>query len=205
MEQMEGSLADVIVAAHRSDKYLTLKEQIDLAIGSLSGLLYLHSAKPKAILHGDMRPTNILISPVMVAKVGDLGTAHFIGASLSVGPVSIEYVAPERMPKLGRSPHNTSQADIYSTGATLAELFTGQQAGPDDRPKQLRSITEPLLQDLCLQMTDTNPDERLTAHQSLQILESITKSGYYTECSPKRMVRGIQKTGDQTELTYKPW
>ena len=126
MERMEGSLFDVITAAHNSGQYLTFREQIDLTIGSLSGILYLHMAKPNAILHGDVRPTNTLVSSVMVAKVGDLGTAHIIGASVSAGPVSIEYIAPERMPKQGRAPHNTSQADIYGTiGVTLAELFSG--------------------------------------------------------------------------------
>ena len=76
---------------------------------------------------------------------------------------------------------------------------------PIDRSKQLRSIGEPVLQDLCLQMTETDPGERPTAQRSIQLLENMTESELYKACGPKRMVKGIKTKGDKIQLTDKPW
>lgn len=197
MELMEGSLTDVIAAAHNSGRYLTLREQLDMATGCLDAIVYLHQMKPRPLLHGDIRPNNVLVSTVMVAKLGDQGTAHFVDA-LEAGPVSPEYQAPERMPKNGISPRNTTKNDIYSVGATLAELFTGRKAITDDRPNQVKSISNHDLQQICLQMTMPDPSNRPTAQQCMESNEAARKQDVYKGCLPKRMVKGFPSTGDHS-------
>ncbi|XP_062498767.1 probable serine/threonine-protein kinase DDB_G0271682 isoform X2 [Corticium candelabrum] len=120
MELLEGSLKDVIKAALKS-RYLSMREQVDVAVGCLCGVMYLHHLQP-ALLHGDIRSTNILISKTMQAKIGDLGSCRFSNESLSVGPLSPQYIAPERVVE-GRAvtPRNTTQADMYSLGVTFVE------------------------------------------------------------------------------------
>lgn len=109
------------------------------------------------IVHGDIHPTNFLGTNRMEAKIGDLGASHFIGVSLSAGPVSLDYVAPERMPgSLDRAAHNTKEADMYSVGATLAELYTGKASTRAERPLEIVAISHPDLRFLCEQVT---PDE----------------------------------------------
>ena len=111
MELLEGSLKDVIKAALKR-RYLSMREQVDIAVGCLCGVMYLHQLQP-ALLHGDIRSTNILISKTMEAKIGDLGSCRFSNESLSVGPLSPQYIAPERVVeghelwKVTQSPHPT--------------------------------------------------------------------------------------------------
>ena len=81
MELLEGSLKDVIKAALKS-RYLSTREQVDIAVGCLCGVIYLHQMQ-SALIHGDIRSTNILISKTMKPKsviwalVASL-TSHFL-------------------------------------------------------------------------------------------------------------------------------
>ncbi|XP_065844684.1 uncharacterized protein [Oscarella lobularis] len=97
-ELLEGSVSDVIKASRRSAKRLSLREQVDMAVGFTAGIAYLHQLGPKGILHGDICPRNVVVSTLMEAKVCDLGAARFSEASkmISAGLLSPEYVAPER-------------------------------------------------------------------------------------------------------------
>ena len=73
----------------------------------------------------------------MRAKIGDLGAAHFTDGSLSVGPMNTLYVAPERL--ANNALPNRQQADVYSMGVSLGELFTGYQGTRENITRQLRS------------------------------------------------------------------
>ena len=129
MELLEASLTEVMDVSRSKDRYLSFREQIDLSVDCLCGMLYLHELQPP-LLHGDIRPTNVLVTAMLEAKIGDLGTAHVMGGSLSYGPVSLDYVSPERMPGSDNTAiHNTKEADVCSLGVTLAEIFTAQHAG----------------------------------------------------------------------------
>ena len=125
-ELLEGSLSDVIRASVRCEQPLSLREQIDLASGMTAGISYLHQLGPDGILHGDIRSTNVVVTSVMEAKICDLGAARFAQVSLSAGPLSPEYLAPERSPEKGHGVRNTKMADVYCLGVTLIELMIGQ-------------------------------------------------------------------------------
>lgn len=95
-----------------------------------SGLAYLHSQKPKPIIHQDVKPDNILIGPygqymlsdfgvsdqtLLSAKMGDDDqSAMEAGISSYKGP---EYYSKDKL--------SLKASDIYSLGATLFELLTG--------------------------------------------------------------------------------
>ena len=197
-ELLEASLTDVITAALNSPSYLTLREQIDLAKDSLSGLAYLHHFEP-ALLHGDIRPSNILVTRTMAAKIGDLGSSHFAGNPHSVGPLSRLYLAPERMPnKEGRAPGNTAAADVYSLGVSAIELFTG-------KPPGVGAVCDEneLLMNICVSMTCKEPRYRGKAWDVLCKLDDVRRQGQYSACPPKRLVKGVQHGIAAVELAEK--
>ncbi|XP_062505724.1 uncharacterized protein LOC134182339 isoform X2 [Corticium candelabrum] len=204
MELLEGSLKDVIRAALRS-RYLSMREQVDIAVGCLCGVMYLHQLQP-ALLHGDIRSTNILISNTMEAKIGDLGSCHFSNESLSVGPLSPQYIAPERVVE-GRAatPHNTTEADMYSLGVTLVELFTGIGAERRVRESQFRAVPYVPLQDICYAMAEENPRDRISAAAALMQVNVVKQNDEYTSCPPKRMVKGKKHKEEKVTLVEMPW
>jgi serine/threonine protein kinase len=192
LEMQEASLKEVMNAAHISGYYLTMREQIDLAVGLLAGLTYLHELRPDSILHGDVRPTNILVTALMVAKLGDLGAARLTKTSLSVGALSPDYVAPERVPGEVQTPsHNTKAADIYSAGVTIAELFTGKQTGREGRESQRTLIQDQDLFDICGEMESFDPSLRPHAKVALERVQRLYSHSAYEQSPAKRMVRGL--------------
>lgn len=199
MEVLEGSLAQVIVAALRCNYYMSIREKLDLALGSSAGIAHIHGLQPKPLLHGDIRPSNILVTSQMVAKIGDLGASHFVGAYLSVGPLSCQYVAPERMPNSTcRAIGNTTTADVYSLGVSFVELFTGIPADPTSTQRHVQAIEHFQLKDICIQMTEEEPDQRAAARDVLDVIGHLCDSKEYQGCPGKRMVR--RQVGGKVDL-----
>ncbi|XP_062505782.1 uncharacterized protein LOC134182399 [Corticium candelabrum] len=204
MELLEGSLKDVINAALRS-RYLSMREQVDIAVGCLCGVMYLHQLQP-AFLRGDICSTNILISKTMQAKIGDLGSCRFSNESLSVGPLSPQYIAPERVVE-GRAaaPSNTTEADMYSLGVTFVELFTGVATERKLRERQFQAVPYVPLQDICYAMAEENPRDRISAAAALMQVNAVKQNDEYTSCPPKRMVKGKKHKEDKVTLVEMPW
>ena len=150
-ELLEGSVSEVMDAAHSSGSYLSTYEQLSIAVEMTSAITYLHELPPRPYVHGDIRPTNVLVTRDMRVKVADLGSAHLLDSSLSSGPVSAPYVAPERLPPT--TTRSSLHTDVYSLGVSVIEIFTGLAPIPDERMGQLsRLVHRTQLHGICARM-----------------------------------------------------
>ena len=204
-ELLEGSLIDVIIAALRCKQFLSLREQIDIALGITAGISYLHQLGPVGVLHGNIRASKILITSLMEAKVKSCGTNSFADSDLDAGPVSPNYLAPERYPERSTIQANTTMADVYSMGVTLIELMTGQQPVASCRFQQASDVRHPLVKRLCYEMVTIDPELRPAAYECFKVLEKVHKSDEYNKCPPKRMVKGKLHGEETVTLTTEPW
>jgi len=84
----------------------------------------LRAASDVGLVHGDIKPANILFGQNGEAKVVDFGLASFIGQQKQDGAVwgTPYYIAPEK----ARGKRVDFRSDIYSLGATLFHVLTGQ-------------------------------------------------------------------------------
>jgi len=87
--------------------------------------LALDDAHAHGVIHRDVKPENIFLTPARTVKVGDFGIARALDANTltPTGMVlgSVSYLAPEQA--LGQ--RATGQSDIYATGIVLYEMLTG--------------------------------------------------------------------------------
>lgn len=122
MEFVDGqTIHDAIIANKRFKE----EEAIDIAIAVAEALQHAHA---KGLIHRDIKPKNIMITPTGVVKVADLGLARAIddkeAALAEQGKAygTPYYISPEQI----RGEVNVNaQADIYSLGATLYHMVTG--------------------------------------------------------------------------------
>ncbi|KAJ4797858.1 Protein kinase superfamily protein [Rhynchospora pubera] len=99
-----------------------------IALGTARGLAYLHYGARPAIIHRDIKASNILLDDDFEAKVADFGLAKFAPEGMTHVSTRVAgtmgYVAPE----YALYGQLTEKSDVYSFGVVLLELLSGKRA-----------------------------------------------------------------------------
>ena len=135
-------------AQFQLDGYLQPRFVKSISLDVARALNYLHQMRPDPIIHRDISSANVLLEPLLAwqwrAKLSDYGTVNLVRQLETVNPGSPVYAAPE-----ANNPHLQSpKMDIYSFGALMLEMLTGQLPTPEDRPTLLLKVHHDQLLDL---------------------------------------------------------
>ena len=135
MDFIEGeTLESYLNKAHSG--YLPVSEALDIGIELCTVLDYLHTHQPPIIFR-DLKPGNVIRRPDGRLYLIDFGIArHFKPGQVhdTVALGSVGYAAPEQYGKAQTSP----RSDIYSLGALLHQLFSGDD--PSEAPFQFAPL-----------------------------------------------------------------
>ncbi|MGO1509925.1 MAG: Stk1 family PASTA domain-containing Ser/Thr kinase [Actinomycetaceae bacterium] len=100
-------------------------EAVEIVVGVLNALEYSHR---EGIVHRDIKPGNIMITPTGDVKVMDFGIARALAdnSATMTQPHSVVGTAQYLSPEQARGEVVDARSDLYSTGCLLFELLTGQ-------------------------------------------------------------------------------
>lgn len=121
MEHVEGRLLRDLI----DDGPLPVAEAARIAEGILTALEYSHRA---GVVHRDIKPGNVMITPTGQVKVMDFGIARAISDSAATvaQTSSILGTAQYFSPEQARGETVDARTDLYATGVVLFEMLTGR-------------------------------------------------------------------------------
>ena len=159
MELMTTSLRSQL----EKDEYFQPSYIKSICLDIAQGLSYLHQMKPNPIVHRDISSANVLLEDLphrnWKAKLTDYGSVNIICQLHTENPGSPAYAAPEASNPCLQSP----KMDIFSFGALLLEMLTGQLPAPDDRRKLLCRVHHKKLLALIRRCLKEKKEERPNA------------------------------------------
>ncbi|RQP01151.1 hypothetical protein POPTR_016G012150v4 [Populus trichocarpa] len=130
----KGSLHHALFEPNSSTK-LDWKARFDICLGIAKGLKYLHEEKRFKIVHGNIKPSNIMLDNSLTAKLSDFGLATLCDEEDPFMAIKAKgsrvYMAPEY--SMGKA--ITVKADVYSFGVVLLEIVSGKVSA-DYTPNQ---------------------------------------------------------------------
>ena len=134
-------------------------------------------AAESGLVHGDVKPENVLFDADGNAKLVDFGLAAMQGDSDEIWGTPY-YISPEKV----RRQKIDYRADIYSLGGTLYHVLTGVPPfdgpdptavvkarfdGPPKKPSELRPEIPPEVDAIIMRMLELEPSMRYPTYQSL--------------------------------------
>ena len=120
MELVEGpTLRELLDAEGR----LTPERAGEIASPLASALGFAHA---KAVIHRDVKPSNVLLPPDGGVKLADMGIARLLSPEALTATLSVRgtagYISPEQV----RGDRVDARADLYSLGCVLFEMLAGR-------------------------------------------------------------------------------
>jgi eukaryotic-like serine/threonine-protein kinase len=171
------------------------REIVRLGIQFVEGLAAAHE---QGVVHRDLKPGNLIVTPEGRLKILDFGLALLVHTSADpdmtrsitqeTGTVSgtVPYMAPEQL----RGERVDARADLYAAGAVFYEMATGKRAFSDTQqtrlidsilhepppsPRALNPRISPGLEAILQRAMEKEPTSRYkTAREMLGVLEGLS-------------------------------
>lgn len=187
MEYVDGSTLRQAAGGRR----LSEAEVLDIVRQVAEAMEEAHAAK---LIHGDLKPSNLMIEASGAVRIMDFGLARKMDAQATQSAVfsedpqgTIAYLAPELL--MGRP--QSERSDVYALGVVMYELLTGERpfahlGGLALAAAHIQSSskmwpfppeTSAAAAELVRTMTAREPEERLSSMQKVQAAVRATEGG----------------------------
>jgi serine/threonine-protein kinase len=174
-------LKEMLSSALREGHPLPERQVLIWADQLCDALYYMHTQEPP-VLHRDIKPSNIKITPAGTVKLVDFGLVKVLAVddqrtiTVVQGRGTVQYTPLEQYG--GDTGHTDARSDIYSLGATLYHLLTGQPPVDAKRrflnpqslpsPRSLSPDVSPQTEQAVLWSLSMHPDDRPATVTDLQ-------------------------------------
>ena len=177
---------------------LAESEVVSLGLQLARGLAAAHA---RGILHRDLKPGNLRVTPDQVLKILDFGLAQLFGLpdektlteaeTVTMGAPSFAGTPPYMAPEQLEHKEPDVRTDVYSAGVVLYEMATGSRPfsqrgqmlldairhSPPPAPRTLKKDISPKLEAIILKCLEKNPNARYqSANEVLEDLKGLARS-----------------------------
>jgi len=196
MEFVAGrTLRDIL----REGRKILPERALEITSGVLSALDYSHRA---GIIHRDIKPGNVMLTPSGDVKVMDFGIARAMSdaSNTMTQTAAVVGTAQYLSPEQARGEPVDSRSDVYSTGCLLYELLTGRPPFIGDSPVAVayQHVREPA-------MPPSDHDDELPPEIDAIVMKSLAKRVEDRYQSAAAMRNDIERyLGGQTVYVVPP-
>uniref|UniRef100_A0AAQ5XK55 Mitogen-activated protein kinase kinase kinase 7 n=1 Tax=Amphiprion ocellaris TaxID=80972 RepID=A0AAQ5XK55_AMPOC len=186
MEYAEcGSLYNLLHSADPQPHY-TASHAMSWCLQCAQGVAYLHAMKPKALIHRDLKPPNLLlVARGTVLKICDFGTACDIQTYMTNNKGSAAWMAPE----VFEGSNYSEKCDVFSWGIILWEVITRKKPFDEiggsafcimwavhrgTRPPLIKGLPEPI-ETLMTRCWDKEPSQRPSMNEVKNTMSHLMK------------------------------
>uniref|UniRef100_A0A665WDW4 Mitogen-activated protein kinase kinase kinase 7 n=1 Tax=Echeneis naucrates TaxID=173247 RepID=A0A665WDW4_ECHNA len=186
MEYAEcGSLYNLLHSADPQPHY-TASHAMSWCLQCAQGVAYLHAMKPKALIHRDLKPPNLLlVARGTVLKICDFGTACDIQTYMTNNKGSAAWMAPE----VFEGSNYSEKCDVFSWGIILWEVITRKKPFDEiggsafcimwavhrgTRPPMIKDLPEPI-ETLMTRCWDKEPSQRPSMEEVKNTMNHLMK------------------------------
>lgn len=193
MECLEGDSLKTRLSDYRvRGERMPLGEVVRILLDVLNGLAYAHS---EGMVHGDLKPANVLLTKRGDAVLSDFGVAQMIGVARDTDPGALVGTVNYMSPEQGREGHGDRRSDIYSVGVIFYEMLIQHPPFEADTPLAvlMKHVNDPL--PLPREIDPSIPE-------SLQrvILKAMAKDPAHRYQSAAEMARALRETALEEEI-----
>lgn len=181
MEYVPGTTLREVIDARGG---LAIMPALQIAKQVCRGLAAVHKA---GIVHGDLKPQNVMVMGNGVAKLMDFGVAR-MRSRQEQGGVSVAGTPLYMSPEQAKGADLDERSDIYSAGVLMYEMFTGQ---PPFRGKDATEVMQMHLSDAPQDPRTIRPD--LPASLAEIILACLSKHRAQRPASAVDLDRGLMR------------
>ena len=155
------------------ERQLPAREALSIAQGFLAALAAAHAA---GVIHGDIKPSNILLDEEGKGKLADFGIAWSPGATTGAlpGRGTQGYMPPEQndAPSVEAMGPVT---DLYAVGVVLYEMLTGRLPSPGEEVRGLPLNVPASVARAIAQALEPNPQRRIPSAEAMA--QALTGKG----------------------------
>ncbi|MBN2301225.1 MAG: protein kinase [Lentisphaerae bacterium] len=197
MELISGQHLDKLIEQESElDQGFVMQVGLDIAQG-------LMAASEVGLIHGDIKPENILLDEKMTAKLVDFGIASFAHQSQTEGIWGTPYyIAPEKIQRKKAD----ARSDMYSLGATLFHALARRPPFEGETPidvvkarlnnpapllSTIRNNIDKRIETIIARMLEQNPARRHPTYNSL--VSDFTKLVF--DLGAKKQIPSAKRSG----------